>query len=766
MKKNFILVSFILFSLSLQMGVRTAIAEVESAFASKRELAIHKVVPSAKKVGCFELFELTIDLSATYNNPFDPEDIGLTCHFTLPGGKSISIPGFYYQDFTRTQVDDAERLKKNGPPKWKVRFAGRELGRYSYFITVRDRTGTIKSDTMTFDVVGSDNPGFVRVDPRKSKVYPVFDNGEAFFAVGESIGWAKDKQTYGFDYYFDKLEKNGCNYTRVWMMPWSLSIEWSKKGFSRGDYYGLGVYSLKNSWRLDHILRLAGKKGIYIMLTLGTYGDLMAEKGYWKEGVWKHNPYNAANGGPCKKAKAFWTDEDAKKFYERRLSYILARWGYSTNLLALEFWNELNAPPEWVKEMAEFVKEKDPYDHLLTISLGHFWYEGFSEDEIWALEDIDYTQIHLYGYRGEFRDLVNELIFRCAKLIEKFKKPCLVAEFGIDSSKDDRYYDREGKGVNLHNGLWAATMAGSFGGAINWWWDSYVEPKNLYYHYSALANFVKTVDWLDGDFEDVRVVAPIVKSDKGVTYQDVVLSPTKEWGNMDFKEFFVRNDGNVIGGSYSRFLHGYSKKDLRLTPTFHVNFLKPGKLIMSIGTVSQGGVLHVYIDGNEVWKKDFPVGPEGEGEWKKREYKKEWQIFWANYDRDYEVEVPAGRHVIRLENTGKDWIAIEKITLTDYKSSNYADIRVIGLTRNGEALLWIHNKGRNWYNNYKELEVAPIRDAKFDILEVPDGQYRVEWWDTHKGAITRTEEIQSEEGRLTISVPELSSDISCKILKI
>ena len=44
-----------------------------------------------------------------------------------------------------------------------------------------------------------------------------------------------------------------------------------------------------------------------------------------------------------------------------------------------------------------------------------------------------------------------------------------------------------------------------------------------------------------------------------------------------------------------------------------------------------------------------------------------------------------------------------------------------------------------------------------------DGTYRLEWWDTITGRITRTENAQSSQGRITLSVSGLATDIACKI---
>ncbi len=553
------------------------------------------------------------------------------------------------------------------------------------------------------------------------------------------------------------------------MVPWSLALEWTKQPEAEGIFYGLGKYSLDNAWRLDYIFNLAKEKGIYLMLSLGNYGDLMAEKGYWNEQRWQFNPYNLINDGPCQELEEFWTKEIAKKYYKNKLRYILARWGYSTNLLSLEFFNEVDAPIEWVKEMGGFVKTNDPGQHLLTISPSHSFSPNYSEAKIWGLPEIDYTQIHLYGHQGKNIDLINELTNKCLLNTSKFKKPCLVAEFGIDSSRDDRIYDPQGLGVNIHQGLWTAAMSGSFGGAMNWWWDTYVEAKNLYYHYKVLANFAQTIDWNKSGWQkaEFSLEQKTIPDNSGEgTFSNLIITPEDSWGNTDYKEFTISNNGEMNGGKVNSFLHGYEKESIRLKPIFHVNYPQDGKFILRLGTVSKKAVLNICLDDKCVSSKELPTGPEGTGHWKKSEYKRQWDRYFCLYDEDCEINIPKGRHMISLENTGSDWVSIEQITLTNYVSSSYPNIRCLGLTREKEAIVWFQNKDNNWYNNYKRIEIKPLKDISLNLLNMSDGYYNIEWWDTYKGEIIYRERVISKNGCLAINIPELTTDIAAKINKL
>jgi hypothetical protein len=70
-----------------------------------------------------------------------------------------------------------------------------------------------------------------------------------------------------------------------------------------------------------------------------------------------------------------------------------------------------------------------------------------------------------------------------------------------------RLCDRDQDGVHMHNGIWAAIAHGAAGSAQLWWWGQYVDPKNLYYHFQAVANFAKDVPWTTAGFTPAAVKA-------------------------------------------------------------------------------------------------------------------------------------------------------------------------------------------------------------------------------------------------------------------
>ena len=46
-------------------------------------------------VETFSTVELSADVAATYDNPFDPEQIEVDAEVTTPEGKTLDVPGFH-----------------------------------------------------------------------------------------------------------------------------------------------------------------------------------------------------------------------------------------------------------------------------------------------------------------------------------------------------------------------------------------------------------------------------------------------------------------------------------------------------------------------------------------------------------------------------------------------------------------------------------------------------------------------------------------------
>jgi hypothetical protein len=431
---------------------------------------IKSITAVKERVNKYKKFEADISFSGTYQYPYNPKDIALDAEFTSPSGKKYNIPGFLYD------------AKVNGikleNTQWKIRFTPNETGEWSYKVVVKNHKGSDESDIYKFKCLDSDDSGFIRVSTIDPKYFE-FDSGEFYYPIGQNVAWANDKEA--FDYFFKKMSENGYNWTRMWMSSWQFAIEW----LDIGHFHGLGTYSLENAKYLDEVIELTAKYDLYFQLVLNNHGQLSTQV----DAEWLNNPYNAKNGGPCKTPQDFFTNEEAKDLFKQRMRYIIARWGYSPHILAWELWNEVTLVDDyslendvaWSEEMANYIKELDPFNHLITTS-----YFGNFPKEVWKMPIIDYGQIHMYT--PEIVTTITGLY----NIMDSYEKPYFVGEFG--TSNLDGIDRMDPKATNQHAALWSQFMTPSAGDAMCWEWDNHIDPNNLYYHWKALSEFAKNED--------------------------------------------------------------------------------------------------------------------------------------------------------------------------------------------------------------------------------------------------------------------------------
>ena len=447
---------------------------------SSSEYSLAIVAPKDKVVERYGLLELDLQTDLQADNPYDPNQIELKVGFIAPSGRELEVGAFWYQAY------DPQTRQPAGKPGWKVRFTPDESGNWSA-VAYAPSLG-IRSQPFSFKVTASKRSGFVRINPTNNR-YLAFDNGSFFFPVGVNMGWWEDGYDPVAQYgqWLDKFTQNGGNTIRVWMASWSFGIEWKDTG--------LGNYDQRQyeAWLLDQLFRLADEHGVKVILVLVNHGPFSIRA----NSEWEDNPYNAALGGPLSAPEQFVSDPLAKAYFQRRLDYIVNRWGYSPDLLAWEWWNEVNLTPitdqeliPWLKEMTAYLRQRDVNQHLTTNS-----FAMRSVSAIWKLPELDIAQEHEYS--SQINVLDHDLASRVAQDYQAFAKsmpakPILLGEFGYSA----RNYgdDIEPTGIHLHNGLWATTFSGYAGTGMYWWWDNYLDANNLWYHFKGLSQFLSGED--------------------------------------------------------------------------------------------------------------------------------------------------------------------------------------------------------------------------------------------------------------------------------
>lgn len=433
----------------------------------------------------------------TASNPFDPDGIRLDATFNLPSGRTVVVPAFWYQGYTRSQSGGVEYDTVSGPPQWRLRFTPPETGSYSLSLVIQTNDVTYAAIVTNFTVVSNAPPSrFGNVGIAPNDQYFQTSDGQALPLNGENVAWYNNG-TYDYDTWFASMQSAGENFARVWMSPWCFGIE--------GNPGTLTNYALDPAWQLDYVLQLAEQKGIYIQLTLNDYREYSSASG--SDGKWVNNPYNVTNGGPCVNQNAFFTNNTAMLIYEKRLRYLIARYAYSQNLLTWEFFNEIDhdysylsksSVDTWHSQMGGWLHTNDPYGHLVTTSLSY----ASADPQMWNVAQLDFLSWHTYFSSGYQLNPAATMASDAAYYRKTYNKLVQIGEYGTDwhSWSASLVVDPYLRG--LRQGIWGGALGGSAGTAMTWWWDS-LAPANDYWLFSSIATILGPTDWGRGSWTNI-----------------------------------------------------------------------------------------------------------------------------------------------------------------------------------------------------------------------------------------------------------------------
>ncbi|MBL0359312.1 MAG: DUF5060 domain-containing protein [Chitinophagaceae bacterium] len=685
--------------------------------ATAQSPTINSIAANNNTIQKFEKLELTVSLTAAYTNPYDYDDILLKGIFTAPSGKKDTVEGFYMQDFT---LNTGSGNLTAGSDYFRIRYAPAETGTYSYVVTCQNNSGSTISVANTFASIASNKKGFIK---KNFTNYLKFDNGDQFIPVGQNMGWQQNNKYLDFKNWTDKMAAMNANFIRLWQCSWGLGIEW--KGL---PYEGLKKYRQDNSFYTDKLLEECSAKDIYMMLCINHHGMVSSNV----NPNWPDNPYNAVNGGPCTNTWDYFTNNTAKNLHKNRLRYIIARWGYSRNIMSWELFNEVEWTDnfdtyktqikDWHKEMAAYIQAKDPFNHLVTTSFAH----DNNDAATWNLPEIDFTQTHYYNGSPNVEAV---LVSGVRNYLTQFNKPTLTGEFGIESGNIS-LSTIDPNGIYFHNSLWATMLGGGMGAGASWWWDSWIEPQNLYSHYKGPSAMAAKIPFAAGNYQVAGA------STTGGGNADLSFSPGADWGIAPASAFTVAADGTLTPGSTQlcKYLYGSVwNTQNRNPPTFTVSYPVAGQFkVSTAGSIGTSARISIYIDGNLVFDQA------------------------ASVNTTYSVNVPAGLHSIKADNLGTDWLLVSSYIFTSL--GRPINTYVVKSQDSMRAAGWVHNKQYNWqYVKDNGIPVA-VNGAVLSLPGIANGTYTVKWYECVNGTELSSATIAATNNTLQFSCPSLAWD--------
>ena len=471
----------------------------KAALPEVRDMRLNPVRP---RVG--ERCEIAVELQGYIDNPFDPAEFKVDVKVQRPDGKVDEVAGFYYEGFVSEPEGLKERLIPQGRPEWRVRYLPRVQGAHSVKAVVSGRHGELSLPDLEFEAqpARSDYRGFVRVDP-ENPLYMEYENGDIFHGIGLNVRTPTDTRYLamapfsswrdeGVDVYrrmFPKLAAAGVDTVEVWMSSWWLALEWINDA---PGFHGVGYYNQYRAWLLDEIVRLAEKHDIYLILVLNNHGKFSS----FIDKEWSRNPYNRQNGGWLTSPDHYFSDERARQAFRNTADYIVARWGYSPNMLCWKLFSEINLTGSssnsykqpfminWHRDMSRYLKKIDPYNHMVTTH----WSTNYHliNDAIAEIDTLDFLTTDAYD--GSTRQIV-DLFDGTVKYGTRKGKPALITEFGGSPMGDTLGTLKK----QFHLSLWKGFF-GEHAFAPMFWWFEIVEEQNLYTEYAAFAAVTEGVD--------------------------------------------------------------------------------------------------------------------------------------------------------------------------------------------------------------------------------------------------------------------------------
>ena len=414
---------------------------------------IGNVTINPNPVGRYEKMELTVDLTASYANPFDPEDVDLWAVFTSPSSVDWHVNGFW--DGTH----------------WKIRFAARDTGSWNYTVYGDDGTGQDSTNPGTFICQPSAQRGWLRLsmaDPR----YLQHDDGTSFLGIGQCRCW----DLGAVPDIFSDIQAHGMNILVYWMPSWDNMLVTLDTGYD--------FYDMHHAASIDTVVEKCEQHDIYLVLTIWNHDELRGAGHPWPRKYFDDfNPFHDLSD-----ATGFMSDSTSWAYQERLYRYIIARWGYSRAIGLWQticeidgttnFYNNDAATDPWHSGINDFFKNNDPFGHPTTASksAGSIWNWSY------GFSIMDLPQVHVYE---DGVGISNTIASQTRILWDSHEKPSFIGEFGaqLGTAPTTKHF---------HDGIWAGLAAGGAIAPLDWndggdWGD--LTPE-MYDHGKYLADFV------------------------------------------------------------------------------------------------------------------------------------------------------------------------------------------------------------------------------------------------------------------------------------
>jgi len=674
------------------------------------------------EVGRYEKLELLIRINRRYDNPFDPEEADLVVVLKTPDGGEMILPAFYCQDYERRKLSKG-RVRSDwyypvGNGTWKARFAPMRAGSYIATARLEDKTGTIQSEAVQFDCVPSSGKGFLQASKKDPRFFE-FSDGEPFFAIGQNLAFIGEGQHVtlsGAEEIFGKLAANGANFLRIWTccQDWAMAIEAKKSAWDR-------------SWN----------RGSRIVPVPGGENEPSPRKCVKID----NNSVTVSPSHPVA--------------LRPNTRYIITGRFMAENATGLRVnlgrdnWEmpfDSAGDRKWQQFKRDFTTGENDFwlgqTVLSPVGSGTVWLEELSLKEtpggpelLWEA-DINRPVLGVYNQVDCF--MLDELV-EAAQNNGIYLILCMLTrDLYMKHLSDDGSGEYQQAIQYARNFMrYAVARWGYSTSVASWEYFNEIDPGlPTDRFYTEVGDYLESIDI----YHHLRATSTWHPSAKDCRHASLDVAQVHRYMRPGTKEEYKDEVAVVL--DRAQFLRKHAPNKPALIAEFGLADTKWGRSDY-MKQDAEGVHFHTSL-----WSSAF-TGTSGTA------------MFWWWELLD---EQDAYRHYRPLSSFMAD-VSFAGLRQINADASGER-IRVLGYQGDDCAYLWISDSRATWWKQIAEKrQPAPVADASIEIRRLRPGKYRLEWWDTYKGKIIRTEQVTCTEARMQISVPSFSRDIACKINK-
>lgn len=649
-------------------------------------------------------------------NPFARE---IWAEVETPAGTLLRLPAFY-----------------DGGDTWAVRTRAASKGNYRFGQAEEWREGQLTplavalNDRDRLRVRDEDRWGPpLRIDVRTNRSF-LDGRGQLYVPLGGNLPWADGEDTVSF--YRENLRRfaaTGLNWTRIWMAHWGkLNLDWIEP--HHGDNPPLGMLDLEVARRWDAIVAAADDAGVRFQMVLQHHGQYSTTV----NSDWADHPWNATNAGFLESPVDFFTSEQARQLTRDKFRYIVARWGYSSSIMAWELFNEVKwtdarrGPPEtnaavadWHQEMARHLRRFDVHGHLITTS------DDDLTHPLWAA--MDYYQPHLYA---------SNMVLGVQSVLHpptRLDRPLFYGEVG-DDNMINLTSEQRSRGAAHVPMAWAG-LFGSPTQPAQLWYIDVLRQNDRWDELASLARFARSSGLLEHPFN--RTTRPTVIGGDRTPWR---IQPGYYWETGPNPEIHLDRTGHegpelmefrrVLTAANAQPPHPYPSRT-----TFHVHAPAATNAKLTIARVSNSGSsLRVTLDGEIIADQVWPPAMSGQA---------------APQNISIPFRLGYGQHTLILENPiGPEWIDFAELDL------GIPVPALVAVARHGpdRGILWVRH--RNQLLSPAPDEELTATSATVQLADHPAGTWLVTWWDPASGQPIGSTSIDHEGGTLSLDTPAIT----------